>query len=122
MAEVPAVVEVQTHEGVAGVKASQEDGGISLCAGMRLHVGILGSKELADAVDGKLLHLIDHLTATIVALARIALGIFVGQARAHGCHDLVTHIVLGGNEFHASALSLVLLLDEGEDGCVFLHI
>ena len=80
VAEVAAVVEVQTHEGVAGIEAGQEDGCISLSTRMRLHVGILCIEELADAVDGKLLHLVHHLTAAVVALARVALGILIGQA------------------------------------------
>ena len=94
VAEVTTVVEVQAHKGVARIQASQEDGCIGLSTRVRLHVGILCVEELADAVDGKLLHLVHNLTAAIIALARIALGIFVGQARAHGCHNLVTYIVL----------------------------
>ena len=110
------MVEVESHESVAGIEARQEDCGIGLCAGVGLHVGILGSEELADAVDGYLLHFVHHLAAAIVALAGVAFGVFVGQARTHGPHDLFADVVLRGNKFHASVLSLILFLDKGEDG------
>ena len=48
---------------------------------MRLHIGRIGAKNLLDPVDGQLLDHIHMLTATVIALARVALGIFVGQLR-----------------------------------------
>ena len=73
------MVEVQTHEGVARIEAGEEDSCVGLCTGVRLHIGILSAEQLADAVDGQLLDLVDDLTAAIVAMARIALGILVGK-------------------------------------------
>ena len=77
VAEVAAMVEVQAHEGIARIEASQEDGRVSLSARVRLHVSILGSEKLADAVDSELLNFVHHLTSAIIALARITFGIFV---------------------------------------------
>ena len=74
------MVEVEPHEGVAGIEHGQEHGCIGLRSAVGLHVGILGAKELLHAVDGQLFHLIHHLAAAVVALAGIAFGIFVGQA------------------------------------------
>ena len=62
------------------------DGHVGLCAGVGLHVGVLGAKQLAGAVDGDLLHLVHILAAAVVAVAGVALGILVGQHAAHGCH------------------------------------
>ena len=44
---------------------------------MRLNIGILRSIEFAEPVNSELLDLVNHLTATVIALARITLRIFV---------------------------------------------
>ena len=92
--QVTAVIEVETHEGVAGVEASLEDRHIGLSAGVRLHVGILSIVELLDAIDSQLLALIHDLTATIVALAGIALSVLVGHDATHSAEHLFANEVL----------------------------
>jgi hypothetical protein len=42
-----------------------------------LNVGILGTEQLANTVDGQLLYLVDYLTTTIITVTRITLGILV---------------------------------------------
>ena len=121
MREVTAMSQVQTHEGVAGFQHGQQHCGIGLSARVGLHVGILGIKELLHTVNGQLLHLVHHTATAVVALARIALGILVGQIRTHGTHHLVTNKILRGNEFHAFQLALVLQFDEFENLLVFFH-
>lgn len=119
--EVTALVEVETHEGVAGLEHGEEHGLVGLGTGVRLNVGELSPEELLHTVDGELLHLVDDLATAIVTLAGQALGIFVGEVTAHGCHDLVGDEVLTGDEFHAPELALMLLLDKVENLSVFLH-
>jgi hypothetical protein len=46
---------------------------------MRLHVDMLGAKELPGAIAGQVFDDIGILAAAIVALARIAFGLFVGK-------------------------------------------
>ena len=41
---------------------------------MGLHIGVIGPEELAEAISGQILYLIDELASAIVALSRIALG------------------------------------------------
>jgi hypothetical protein len=67
--EVTALVEVETHEGVARVEYGKEHSLIGLSTGVGLHVGKLSSEELLHTVDGELLHLVYDLAATIVTLA-----------------------------------------------------
>ena len=55
---------------------------VRLAAGVRLHVGEAAAEQLAGALDRELLGDVDELAAAIVALARIALGVFVGHHRA----------------------------------------
>ena len=96
MAQVSAMCQVQTHEGVTWLQYCQQYSGISLCARVRLHVGILGTKEFAYAVDGQLLYFVYHLATAIIALS-----VFVSEVRAHSFHYLVAHKVLTGNQLDA---------------------
>ena len=61
---------------------------------MWLHVGILSVVELADALDSKILNLIDNLATAIVASSRVALSILISTYRAHSSHHLVANEVL----------------------------
>ena len=69
--------QTDAQNGVARIEQGEIDGQIGLCTGVGLYVGILCTEQLADALDGKFLYLIHHLATAIVALAGIALGIFV---------------------------------------------
>ena len=54
---------------------------------MWLHVGGLGTKDLLDAVDCQLFGHIHMFAATVVALARVAFRILVGELAALRGHD-----------------------------------
>ena len=114
--------QVQAHELVAGLEACHEHGHVGLCARVGLDVGILGAEQLLDAVDGQVLGLVDTLAAAIVAVAGIALGIFVGQAAAHGLHHLLAHEVLAGDQLDAVQLALMLFLDDVKQYFVSFHV
>ena len=112
---------VQTHELVARLQAGHKHGHVGLCAAVRLHVGILGVEELLHAVAGDVLALVHTLAAAIVAVARITLGILVGEATAHGAHHLVAHKVFTCNQLHAVQLAIVFFLDDVENLSIFKH-
>ena len=75
---------------------------------MRLHVGPVGAEELLRALDGDGLGDVHKLAAAVVALARVALGVLVGQLAALRDHDLLAHVVLGGDQFDVVFLAAVL--------------
>ena len=75
--------------------------------------GVLHAHDVGHGA-GKLLHLVHNLAAAVVAVAGVALGVLVGEARAHGAHDLVRDEVLAGYQFNTFLLALVLQLDEVE--------
>ncbi len=64
-----------------------------------------------EAVDGELLGHVDVLAATVVALARVAFGVLVGQLGALGFHHRVADVVLGGDQFDVLFLTLVFGFD-----------
>ena len=94
MGQVSPLGKVQSHKGIARLQAGHDDGHVRLGARMRLHVGIFRVIQLAEPVDGQLLNLVHHLTPTIVAFARIAFRIFIGD------------------EFQSGRLPLFLFLDK----------
>ena len=65
-----------------GLQQRQEHAPVGLRAGMRLDVGEAAAEQLLGALDRQRLGDVDELAAAVVAPARIALGIFVGQHRA----------------------------------------
>ena len=94
MGEVAAVVEVKSHKRVSGIEASQKYGGIGLCSGVRLHIGIHSTKEFLHTFTRQILYLVYHLAAAIVTFSGQSFCILVGEIGAHGCHYLVTYEVL----------------------------
>ena len=85
------------------------DGRVGLGARVRLHVDVLGAEELLGPVDGELLGDVDELAAAVVALARIALGVLVGEHRALAVEDRLRHEVLGGDHLERRLLALASL-------------
>ena len=65
-----------------GFSKPEEHRLVGLRAGVGLHVGVLGAEQLLHAVDGQLLGDVDELAAAVVALARVALGVLVGELGA----------------------------------------
>ena len=113
--------EVETHEGVAGFKQSLHHSHVGLCARVGLHVGEGGVEQLAGAVDGDLLALVDDLAAAVVTLAGITLGVFVGHDRTHGLQNLLTDKVLRSDKFNSVHLTLFLLANQIKDFFVSFH-
>ena len=90
---------------VARLQHGHVDGDVRLRAGVRLHVGVLGAKERLRAVDGQLLDAIHEFAAAVVALARIALGVLVGEDRAHRFEHGFGNKIFRRNQLEASALA-----------------
>ena len=76
--QMAAVAKIHAEYRVARVKQGEEDGSICLRAGMRLHIGIIRAEEHLGALDGKRFDNINMLTAAVIALAGVALGVLVG--------------------------------------------
>ena len=121
VAQMPTMVKVQTHKGVARLQYGQQYGCVGLGTGVGLDVGVFCAKQLADTVNSQLFNLVNDLTAAVVAVARIAFRILVGKVAAHGFHDLVANKVLTGDELDAFQLALVLLLNQLKNLIVSFH-
>ena len=68
-----------------------------------------------SAVDGELLDLVHDLAAAVVALAGIALGVLVGERRAHRLDHRAAGEVLARDQLEAVLLAPQLAVDEARD-------
>ncbi|MCY1507838.1 hypothetical protein D9M68_421260 [compost metagenome] len=73
---------------------------------MRLNVGIVAVKQLLAPFDSQALSHVDILATAVVALARIAFGVLVGEHRVLHFHDQGTGVVLGGDELDVIFLAV----------------
>jgi hypothetical protein len=76
------------------------------------------AEQLLGALDGDRLDLVDEFAAAVVALARIALGVLVGQDRALGLKHGLGDDVLRSDEFDLVLLTTQLQTDPIEDVAV----
>src|SRR5580700_10193338 len=89
-----AVIQAHSKDYVPRLDESEIRGGIGLRARMRLDIGVRGAEELLRPVDRQLLDDIDEFAAAVVALARIAFGVLVGEHRALRSEHARTCVVL----------------------------
>ena len=111
--EVASVRQVQAQDGVARLQNRCVGGHIGLRSCMRLHVRIFGLKELFRPSARQFLDHIGELTSTVIALARIALRILVGEDGPRGFEHGLAHEVLRGNQLQAFVLTASLVVDGG---------
>ena len=109
--QVAAVRKTHAEDRVAGLERREEHGLIGLGAGVRLHVGRIGVEQLLHPFQRKLLGDVDEFAAAVVALARIALGVLVGELRALRRHDRDARVVLRRDQLDVVFLPLVLTGD-----------
>src|SRR5581483_12477460 len=82
--KVSAMREVETENGVAGLKNRRIGFHVGLRAGVRLNFGMLGAEEFLCALAGEVFDDVGKFATTVVPLAGITLGVLVGKDRAHG--------------------------------------
>ena len=112
MREVATLRKVHAEECVARLEKREKHGGVRGSSAVRLHVCVIRTEQLLRAIDRKLLDLVDHFTATVVALARQPFRVLVRQRRTHRLHDGRRHEILAGDQFDGVALALNFLFDQ----------
>ncbi len=106
-----ALVERHPHHGVAGLEEREVRSHVRVRTRVRLHVRVLGAEELAGALTGELLGLVDDQVAAVVALGGIALGVLVREHRSLGREHRRGREVLGRDELDRRVLTLQLTAD-----------
>ena len=103
--QVAAVRQVEAENRVARLQHRRIGRGVGLRAGVRLHIGVLGAKDLLGPVARQVLHHVGELAAAVVAASRVALGIFVGEDRAGRLQHRFGDKVLAGNHLQPLVLA-----------------
>ena len=104
--EMAAVIEAHAEDRVARLDQREVRRGVGLRARVRLHVGVVGAEQFLGAIDGELLGDVDELAAAVVALARIAFGVLVGEHRALRFEHARAGVVLRGDQLDVIFLAL----------------
>ena len=115
MGQVASRREIETHERVAGLHERHERALIGLAAGIGLNIGEPAVEQFARALDRKLLRDVDELAAAVIAPARIAFRVFVGQHRALRFENRARDNIFRGDELDLVALTAELELDRAGD-------
>src|SRR5208337_5091328 len=105
MRQMAARGEIESHEGITRLQQSEKHGLVRLAAGIRLHIGKFAVEETGDTLDSQVFGDIDELAAAVIAPARIALRIFVGQNRSLRFEDGFRDDVLGSDQLDFMALA-----------------
>ena len=111
MRQMTAGGKIEPHEGVARLHERHEHFGIGRRAGMRLHVGEAAAEQFRDPLNGEPLDNVDELAAAVIALARQAFGIFVGQHRALRLKHRATDDIFRRDQLDLVALAPEFLAD-----------
>ena len=104
VSQVAAVVEAHRQHRVAGLAERHVDRLIGGAAGVGLDICGFRAEEFLHPFDGERLHLVDEFAAVVVALARVAFGVFVGQHRSLRGAYRTRGEVFAGDEFNAVGL------------------
>ena len=110
--QVAAVVEREAEHAVARLEDREVDGHVGLRARVRLHVRVLGAEQLLRARARELLDLVDDLAASVVALARIPLGVLVRRHRPDRLEHRRPREVLGRDQLDLPALPVELAAEQ----------
>jgi hypothetical protein len=85
------------------------------CAGVRLHVDVVGAEQFTCAGDGERFGHVHELAAAVVAPAGVALGVLVRQDAAGRFEHGQADEVLGGDQLEALVLPPPLVRDGARD-------
>ena len=113
--EMAAGGEIEAHEGIAGLQQRQKHRLVHLAAGVRLHVGELRAEQFLGAIDRERLGDVDPFAAAIIAIARIAFGVFVGHHRALRFQHRAADDVFRGDQLDLVPLPAEFAADRGRD-------
>jgi hypothetical protein len=110
--EVAAVREREREDRVTRLERRHVDGLVRRRTRVRLDICVLGPEERLGALDRDRLDLVDDLAAAVVALARVALRVFVRRHRSDRLEDARPREVLRGDQLDLAALALELAREQ----------
>jgi hypothetical protein len=107
--EVPTVIEAHAEDRVARRQQREIHRLVRLRPRVRLHVRERGAEQRLRALDRQPFGDVDELATAVVALARVAFGVLVGEHRALCREDPRTRVVLRRDQLDMIFLALPLV-------------
>jgi hypothetical protein len=111
MSQVPALVQLHSHDSITGLKQGEVNGHVGLSAAVGLDVGVLGVEKLFGAFNRQTLHHVHILAAAVIASAGVSLGVFIVHYSGLGFQHRFAGVVFGSDQHNAVPLPLIFLLD-----------
>src|SRR5208337_1869196 len=111
MREVAAVSKIQSKNRVAGLQDGGVSGLIGLRAGVRLHVGMLRSKEFFGTLPRQIFDDIGKLASAVIALAGITFRVLVGEHGPGGFKHSLADKVFRSDQLQPFMLAANFVVD-----------
>ena len=121
MSEVSSVAQTLAEYFIPGLHHRQIHRHVCLGPGVGLHIYMLRPKKLLRPFDSKVLYNVGILTSAVVALLRIALGIFIGKDGTLCFQDRLTRIIFRCDQYYFVLLALNLIYNRVINFRVTLH-
>ncbi len=111
MGKMAAVRQIHAEHCIAMLNEREVDSHVRRGAGVWLHVGVLGAEKLLHTVLRQRLGDIDPFASTVISLAGISFGVFVGEHRALRLEHGLADEVLAGDQLDLVVLAMYLAGD-----------
>src|SRR3989338_1487269 len=119
---VTAMVELESHERVARIQKRHIHGNVRRASRVRLHVCVIGTKQLLGAIARERFYGIHMFTSAVIAHTRIPFRVLVREAAPKRFQNSIGCVVFRGNHLQSVLLTSRLLFDEiGNLGVVLLQ-
>ena len=105
MGQMSAVRQRHAENGVARFKHRHVHRLIGLRTGMRLHVGILGTKQSFQPINRQLFSHVYVLTSTVITFSGITLGVFIGELATLRFHHCRAGVIFRGDQLNVIFLT-----------------
>ena len=115
MRQMAAIRKTHPQNLVSRLQHCKKHGHIRLCAGVRLHVRMLGAKQLFGALNSKIFYNINVFATAVITFSRISFCVFVCQRAAHRLHDRFTDKIFRSDQFDLIPLPGKFLFDRVGD-------
>jgi len=113
--EMAAMRKIEAEDGVAGLQHRCVRRLIRLRAGVRLDVGVFGVEQRFRAIPGQVFERVGVLASAVVAAARIAFGVLVGEHARGGFEHGFGSKIFAGDQLQPRVLALGFLLNQLEN-------
>jgi hypothetical protein len=109
------VRKIHSENLVTVLNRREVDGHVCLRAAVRLHVRVIGAKQLLRAIDRGLFDNVGPLATTVVALARITLGVLVREHRPGSLQHRFADEIFRRDQFETIRLACDFVIDRARD-------